>query len=212
MIKPKLLASYKFAVAALVLAAVITQFTLSFSSNPNFNIVNFFSFFTIESNILAAIVFIATGIFQWRGKSTAQLTLWRGAATLYMSVTGLVYITLLSGLEESLNTPTPWVNFVLHYLFPAVAFLDWFIDRPAVHVTFKKSLLWLVFPVAYIVYSLIRGPFVNWYPYPFLDPTTNGYGEVTVVCLGIASVTIGICAAFAAVSGKGQTKKRAAYT
>jgi len=191
---------YKLGIAALVFVAVIVQFLHGTATNPTFNVTNFFSFFTIESNILAATIFAVTGAWYLRGKSANSLVLVRGAAALYMTITGIVYSLLLSGLEDSLQTPIPWVNFVLHYLFPFVAFADWFIDRPAHKVTFKKSLWWLVFPVLYLVYSLVRGPLVNWYPYPFLNPANGGYGMVFVTAIGITMCGLVLCALFAKLS------------
>ena len=49
------------------------------------------------------------------------------------------------------------------------------------------------FPLLYVVYSLIRGPFVNWYPYPFLDPRIGGYGRVFLYSIGISVVIGAIC-------------------
>ncbi len=46
--------------------------------------------------------------------------------------------------------------------------------------------MWLIFPVVYVVYSLIRGPVADWYPYPFLDPNLDGGAAkvaITVVVL-----------------------------
>ena len=43
-------------------------------------------------------------------------------------------------------------------------------------------MLWLSFPLVWIVYTLIRGAIVNKYPYPFLDPVHGGYGSVAVYC------------------------------
>lgn len=192
---------YKLGIAALVFVAVAVQFMQGAAINPAFNAPNFFSFFTIESNILAATVFAITGAWYLRGKDTSKMVLLRGAATLYMVITGIVYSLLLSGLETSvLQTPIPWVNFVLHYLFPFVAFADWFIDRPARPVTFKQSLWWLVFPVLYLVYSLVRGPLVNWYPYPFLNPANGGYGMVLVTAIGITLCALVLCVLFARLS------------
>jgi hypothetical protein len=48
-------------------------------------------------------------------------------------------------------------------------------------------------------HSLVRGGLVNWYPYPFLDPTHGGYGSVAgyivailiggaLLCLAVAGV------------------------
>jgi len=42
-------------------------------------------------------------------------------------------------------------------------------------------------------YTLVRGPVVGWYPYPFLDPRERGY-------LHVAVSSIIVCAAFLAVA------------
>lgn len=34
---------------------------------------------------------------------------------------------------------------------------------------------WLIYPLAYVAYTLARGAVMNWYPYPFLDVTQLGY-------------------------------------
>ncbi|CAM3941437.1 hypothetical protein BALU111458_07600 [Bacillus luti] len=39
----------------------------------------------------------------------------------------------------------------------------------------------------------MRGPLVNWYPYPFLDPRIGGYGRVFLYSIGIAVVIGAIC-------------------
>jgi hypothetical protein len=44
--------------------------------------------------------------------------------------------------------------------------------------------------VLYIAYVLVRGSFVQWYPYPFLNPSNvGGYS-------GVAAYVVGIAAAF----------------
>jgi uncharacterized membrane protein len=37
---------------------------------------------------------------------------------------------------------------------------------------------------------MIRGPIVDWYPYPFLDPRGNGYGFVAIMSLFVAVVAL----------------------
>jgi hypothetical protein len=54
-------------------------------------------------------------------------------------------------------------------------------------VQFKQALIWLAYPLVFCAYSLIRGPIVGWYPYPFLDPDlSGGYGGVALSCIAIA--------------------------
>lgn len=114
----------------------------------------------------------------------------RGAATLYMVTTGIVFAVLLAGIEGIVLTAVPWDNIVLHYIIPIAALVDWIIDPPRSRIGFKKALVWMIFPLVYVVYSLLRGPLVDWYPYPFLDPTTQGYGGVAVVSVGIAATVL----------------------
>ncbi|HEV7453765.1 MAG TPA: Pr6Pr family membrane protein, partial [Candidatus Saccharimonadales bacterium] len=164
------------------------------TERASFNPVNFLSFFTIESNILAAIVLLAAGSFALCGKQSARLDMLRGAAFLYMTITGIVYTLLLSGQEESLQTAIPWVNSVVHYIMPAVVFADWFITPPVKRISFKAACFWLIFPILYLAYSLIRGPIVQWYPYPFLDPAGHGYGGIAVVGIGIMACALALVA------------------
>ena len=44
---------------------------------------------------------------------------------------------------------------------------------------------WLLYPALYCVYSLIRGAFVDWYPYPFIDPLQLGYPRVFLNIAGL---------------------------
>ena len=46
--------------------------------------------------------------------------------------------------------------------------------------------LWLLFPAIYLAGTLIRGPMVDWYPYPFLDPRgEGGFPSVAAYSVGV---------------------------
>lgn len=209
--KNKMIALYRIIFAGVTLAAVVAQLITS-SKRVNFNPVHFFSFFTIESNIFAALVFIVAGVLIWQDKRPAWLDMVRGAAVVYMVTTGLVYMALLSGLEDTLQTTTPWVNVVVHQLFPVVVALDWFIDRSRRYISLRNALLWLLFPLTYAIYTLLRGPIVEWYPYPFINPIMHGYVHVAVMCAIVAVVIYILCVVVARVSPRPipgrATKKR----
>ena len=194
------IAGYRLFFGVLAASAVIVQ--LAYGAQRGWSTVNFFSFFTIESNIFAILVLLLSTSFH--GK---RWELIRGAATLYMTTTGLVYVFLLTGLEESLQTTLPWVNAVLHYITPVVMFLDWFVDRPKNYITFKTGLYWITFPLAYLAYSLIRGAITNWYPYPFLDPTKQGYLGVVTTSLVIAPIMLAFVWFFAQASRATKSQK-----
>jgi hypothetical protein len=183
--KKNYLIGYKLFFGLLAFSAIITEIA-TLAERGVFNAANFFSFFTIESNILAVIALIAGAFFIFAGKKSLWLDYFRGAATFFMVVTGIVFAVLLAGIENATLTAVPWDNTVLHYLLPVAVAIDWLIDRPARRFTFRQALAWLIFPLVYVMYSLFRGPLVNWYPYPFLDPANGGYTQVLITSLGIA--------------------------
>lgn len=181
----RIVATYRIGFAALGIAAVIAQ--LAQQVERDASIVNFFSFFTIQSNLIFIAVFL---IGAWAILTARELPRWdlvRGAAAAYMITTGTVYVLLLTGLEEDLQTTLPWVNAVLHYWLPIVAVADWLIDRPSRLIAFREALVWLVYPLAWLAYSVLRGLAIDWYPYPFLDPEhrDQGFALVAITCLVI---------------------------
>ena len=180
---------YKLTFALLGFSAVVTEIATLVERNL-FNPFNFFSYFTIQSNIFAFVMLIVSALAVASNKRSSKLNLLRGAATLYMVITGIVFAVLLAGVEGSILTAVPWDNLVLHYIMPVVLLIDWLVDKPSKAITFKRSFVWLIYPISYVIYSLVRGQLVNWYPYPFLDPKTNGLSGVFLTAVGIAALTI----------------------
>ncbi len=117
----------------------------------------------------------------------------RGAVTCYMTVTGIIYAVVLRADAEQVGQLAPWIDDVVHLVMPIAVFADWLVGPPREKLRYSIVRYWLLFPVAFVTYSLIRGHFVNWYPYPFLDPRGRGYAHVAVECCVIALVVVGVC-------------------
>lgn len=144
---------------------------------PNFDPGNFFSFFTIQSNILAVAILALSAIVRV-DERTEVFDFVRGGVTLYIAITGVVFALLLSGQNEKLDTHLVWVNFVVHYLIPIVVVADWLIDPPRHRASRLVAAVWLSYPAAWFAFTLLRGASVHWYPYPFVDVSRHGYGGV----------------------------------
>lgn len=181
----KYLASYRILFGLLGFSAIITELAVLYERGV-LNVANFFSFFTIESNVLAVISLIIGGVFAYSKVKSRRYDFFRGAVTVYMVITGVVFSFLLAGIENAQLTAVPWDNIVLHYIMPIVIAIDWFMDPPKQRFALKRAALWLIFPILYLFYSLIRGSIVNWYPYPFLNPANGGYGTMAITALAIA--------------------------
>lgn len=146
-------------------------------------VIEYFSYFTVLSNILLTIVFLSIGLGKANAKSTLVKTLY-GPAVLYMSITGVVYWTILHG-GKQLTTDVEWITLILHGLMPIAVVIAWLFFRPVVQYSWKQVLIWLLFPLLFVVYTLLRGSFAHWYPYPFLNPTLVGYQGVLLWTIGI---------------------------
>lgn len=168
-----------------------------------FVVQNFFSFFTVESNVLAVLaLFVGIFVLVSRRNEPQAWTVFRAAATTYMATTGIVYNLLLRGIELPQGATVGWSNEILHVIGPVVMVLDWLIApgrRPL-----KAKALWgiVAFPILWAGYTLARGVMVidprtgdPWYPYPFLNPLTsvNGYFSVSfyVVLIGVLIGVVG---------------------
>lgn len=167
-------------------------------------VVNFLSFFTIQSNLASAVVLIAAAIWTWtRGRDAAQdspaIAILLACVTTYMIVTGVVYNTLLRGVDLPQGVTVWWSNEVLHVVAPLLLLADLFFapKRRAL----RWSTVWIIvaYPIAWVVYTLVRAPLItapatgaaSWYPYPFLDPALQGgYPGVAVYVVAIAAAVV----------------------
>lgn len=161
-------------------------------------------FFTDQSNIAVAAYFAFT--VAWTAAVTARPgiaagpagrrlgaareAVWlRGAVTLYIIITGLVYHFVLATDKDPLSLlaataaqPASTGTFLLHYVVPVMALLDFLLAERRGGYRWRYAASWLCYPLAYLAFALVRGAFftVGAYPYPFLNVTEHGYGTVTV--------------------------------
>lgn len=178
------LAGYKLLFAALSIGAIASAISKQ-QSNGTFVASNFFAQFTIQTNILVSAVLIFSALFVLARKTSKTLEWLRGASTLYMVTTTLIFSIIIAGLDFNRLSELSWENRVLHFIVPAGVFIDWLLDKPKQVIEFRKAALWVLYPITYVIYTLIRGNATGWYPYSFLDPRINGYPKITAVTIGI---------------------------
>jgi hypothetical protein len=169
-------------------------------------VANFLSFFTIESNLASAVVLIIAAIWTWtRGKDAAQdspgIAVALACVTTYMIVTGIVYNTLLRGVELPQGVTVWWSNEILHVIAPLLLLADLFFAPKRRGLSWSTVWIIVIYPIVWVVYTLLRGPLITapatgasfWYPYPFLDPSLQGgYSGVAVYVVVIAAAVVGV--------------------
>lgn len=203
--------------AAVIAAAVVRQLAASIETTLELGrdlptvLANFFSFFTILSNVIAAFVLAWAGIAGLRARDTLRpeprgLATALACASTYMIITGIVYNALLRSIELPQGSePVWWSNEVLHLVGPLFLLLDLLLGPRRRALPWRAVGAVVVFPLVWSAYTLLRGPLVvnpatgapYWYPYPFLNPYgPGGWPSVAVyvVVIALAFVVVGTAA------------------
>jgi hypothetical protein len=192
-----LFAILRLAFVVLVAVAIVATF-LDTATRATINPFNFFGFFTMQSNIIAAVVLFLAALATFMGRPQTRVLMFaRASATTYIVIVGIVYNLLLAGLEGGVSLE--WANWVLHVAFPIYAALDWILFGDRTALPWRKLWVVLTYPVIWCVVVIIRGATDGWVPYPFLDPAT-GYGSVAIYCIVIFIAAIIVGAAVFALS------------
>jgi len=161
--------------------------------------VNFFSYFTILTNILAALALTLPWLAPQSalGEFFSRPSVRTAIAAYIIIVMTIVYFVL-----RHLTDLQGW-NFVadllLHYVMPVLFVIDWLLFVPKQALKLKDTIFWLAFPVIYLVWTFIHGAYSGFYPYPFLNGADLGNARVLLNEAGL--LVIFLVLGFILVSG-----------
>lgn len=204
--KDKIKLTYIASTALVVWFGLILQFYISIEKYLTEGwtlggaFVQVISYFTIQTNILVAVALTSLllkpksswGVFFSR---ISVLT----AITVYITIVGLIYAVILKGLWKPEGL-FKLADFLLHTLSPILFVVLWFVFLPKGNIKWKQLFLWAIFPIYYLIYSLIRGAFVGLYPYGFIDAGIIGYNQVMINSLMVLIVFLVISSILIAVN------------
>lgn len=173
----KLITMWRISWGVLIFLSIATQIILG-NYPDSLSVWNFFSYFTVLSNLLMASLFVTLALNRCDPK---ELDYVRGATTLYMIFTGLGFAVLLKGDNQELLW---WVNILLHYLTPVAMLLDWLWIKSS-SITFLQGIKWLIPSIVYLIYTYLRAALTGWYPYTFLNPQLVGFTGVGLYIVGL---------------------------
>lgn len=139
-----------------------------------------FSYFTNFSNLIAIVM--ASALLSGRGRlyDFFKSPSVQSACCLYIAFVGLGFWFLLGG-PSDVQTALDWIpEITAHTLSPILGAIYWIRAVPKGYLGRRDPLLWLLYPIAYLLYWLLRGPLVGYYPYFFIDVDALGYGGVAI--------------------------------
>jgi hypothetical protein len=148
-------------------------------------VIRYFSFFTIQSNIMVSLCFTLPLISPYSlvGKFLSRPAV-LAAVALYIGATGIVYNTILRQLADFHGLQLV-VDELLHLVIPVWFLLYWILFSDKSPLTWKHIGQWIIYPTVYCIYSLARGAVTGYYPYPFFNAEHLGYQKVLINCTGM---------------------------
>jgi hypothetical protein len=141
-------------------------------------LVSFFSYFTVLSNTLVATVL--TCALTSRESAARRWFLQPGVSggvAVSIAVVGLAYNILLRHLWH----PEGWqwlADELMHDVMPLLFLAWWWLCVPKGTLRLRHIALWVIYPLLYFAYALLRGHLLAVYPYPFIDVDKLGYPQV----------------------------------
>lgn len=158
-------------------------------------LVNFFSFFTVLTNTLAVVV-LSYALVK-RDSPAKRFFLAPGISSgiaVSILVVGLAYNLLLRHLWQPEGFQFI-ADELLHDVMPVLFFIYWWQCVPKGNLHLRHIAGWVIYPLVYFAYVLLRGDLLGQYQYPFIDVGTLGYPQVFVNAGGILAGFVAIAAA-----------------
>jgi hypothetical protein len=185
------------ALAALLGYTLVAQVFLT--SSQGRSIVNMFSYFTIQSNVL---VFAMSVVLLVRPRVRGAL--WRVvrlAALCGITLTGVVYATVIAPYVH-LSGEALVYDYIFHYVVPIATVIGFVVVGPR-QAFQRRDMVFLAWPVSWLIYTMVRGAVADpvfrglgeapsHYPYRFLDVDRVSTAEVVLSISVIALVLVGL--------------------
>ncbi|MDH3034502.1 Pr6Pr family membrane protein [Streptomyces sp. TRM75561] len=199
-VRRPLTAVYRLALAVLATAAALTEILLGSPTRV-------LSYFVIQSTALLALVTFASARRAWTARHPLPGAV-TGAALLYVVVAALVHhialadaapaYAMAAGSGGGATWLEPVAGHLLHTVLPVAALLDWLVLTPPARMHLRHATTWLLYPLAYLAFTLARGELLpgsaGHYLYPFLDVARHGYRSVlaNALLVGLALYAVAV--------------------
>ncbi|HUT79819.1 MAG TPA: Pr6Pr family membrane protein [Candidatus Bathyarchaeia archaeon] len=152
-----------------------------------------YKYFTMQTNLIVAIWLTFALAFHKKPHYQEKIKgVFKGAVTLYITITFIVFAIALSWTYYPTGFDA-FTNIVIHYVVPIAFIADWFIAEINIYYKWKYLLFWLIYPIFYLIFSIVNGTLTGDYLYPFLDINALGWGKfiLFIVLLIIGFLVLG---------------------
>jgi hypothetical protein len=186
------LATLRLLIGVGLIGSVIWQVTDRIA-NDLFRPFEYFAYFSIVTAIFAGLFLITTGFgLLLKIEDTKWVEIARLSFAVALIVVGVVYHALLAGAANDVRDGDyAWPilpNEIIHTYAPILAVIEYLISVRAFRIRFRAFLWVAVFPLTWLVLSIVRGTATNWWPYWFINP--NGEAGLGGMLTYIGAITL----------------------
>jgi len=188
---------YSLAVSRLILGvgligSVVWQVTDRIA-NDLFRPTEYFAYFSIVTAIVAGMFLTTTGFgLLLNIEDTKWVEIARLSLAVALIVVGVVYHALLADAANDVRDGDyAWPvlpNEIIHTYVPILAVIEYLISVKAFRIRLRAFIWVAVFPLMWLLLSIVRGTGTNWWPYWFINP--NGEAGLVGMLTYIAAITV----------------------
>ena len=208
---------YKYSLAlsrlalGLALIGSVTWQVTDRIANDLFRPAEYFAYFSIVTAIVAGLFLITTGFgLLLNIEDTKWVEVARLSLAVALIVVGVVYHALLAGAANDVRDGDyAWPvlpNEIIHTYAPILAVIEYLISVKAFRIRLRAFVWVAVFPLTWLVLSIVRGIATNWWPYWFINP--NGEAGLVGMLTYISAITVFFLVLGLAVLGLKQVLRR----
>ncbi|MHA1228721.1 MAG: Pr6Pr family membrane protein [Candidatus Hodarchaeales archaeon] len=198
---------YRLALVILGAFTIISSHILRFTAPENASlsipekIFGVYRYFTMQTNLMVLVWLVLAVLWMKNPDRMDNLNgIVRGAITLYITVTFLVFAIVLSPLYHPSGFEG-FLNLSLHYIMPIAFIIDFFATEE-LNYKWRFTLYWLIYPLCYLVFSLIHGLTTGDFIYPFLNFETLGFEKLIISLIILVGLFIFLSVVYIVLSKK----------
>ena len=186
------LASLRLLIGVGLIGSVIWQVTDRIV-NGLFRPFEYFAYFSIVTAIFAGLFLITTSFgLLLKIEDTKWVEIARLSFAVALIVVGVVYHALLAGAANDIRDGDyAWPvlpNEIIHTYAPILAAIEYLVSVRAFRIRLRAFVWVAVFPLTWLVLSIVRGSATNWWPYWFINP--NGEAGLGGMLTYIGAITL----------------------
>ena len=185
------LATLRLLMGVGLIGSVIWQVTDRIA-NDLFRPSEYFAYFSIVTAIFAGLFLITSGFgLLLKIEDTKWVEIARLSFAVALIVVGVVYHALLADATNDIRDGDyAWPvlpNEIIHTYAPILAVIEYLISVKAFRIRLRAFVWVAIFPLIWLVFSIVRGSATNWWPYWFINP--NGEAGLGGMLTYIAAIT-----------------------